>query len=133
MILFLFFLKCNFCFISIVATLRRLVLSNNNLSCLPISIRSLVNLEYLDISRNPLRVKNGLDDYTCLPREFRQLRNLRALIMAECTLKHIPAVVWHITNLQTLDLSRNKVGYIVSEIGKFNFKQNRMLIRSKIF
>ncbi|CAM4872819.1 unnamed protein product [Rotaria socialis] len=100
-----------------LVTLRRLILSNNNLSGLPTSIRSLVNLEYLDLSRNPLRVKNGLDDYFCLPREFRYLRNLQTLIMAECTLKHIPVVLWHTVSIETLDISRNKVGYIVSEIG----------------
>jgi Leucine-rich repeat (LRR) protein len=37
--------------------------------------------------------------------------------MAECTLKHIPVMVWNTTSIQTLDISRNKVGYIVSEIG----------------
>lgn len=101
----------------LVYTLRRLILSNNNLSGLPSNISALVNLEHLDISRNPLRVKNGLDDFFCLPREFCYLRNLQTLIMGECTLKHIPAIVWQTTSLETLDISRNKIGYIVSEIG----------------
>lgn len=100
-----------------VITLRQLILANNNLAGLPPDIRLLVNLEYLDISRNPLRVKNGLDDYSCLPRELRSLRNLQTLIMAECTLKHLPVAIWSILSLQVLDVSRNKVGYIVSEIG----------------
>ena len=98
-------------------TLRRLVLANNNLAGLPPDIRLLINLEYLDISRNPLRVKNALDDYSCLPREIRSLRNLQTLIMAECTLKHLPVALWSILSLQVLDVSRNKVGFIVSEVG----------------
>jgi len=110
-----------------VVTLRRLILSNNNLAGIPLNIRELVNLEYLDLSRNPLRVKNGVDDYSCLPREFRYLRNLHTLIMAECSLKYIPAVVWTMISLRTLDISRNKVGYIVSEIGNLVDIQNLRL------
>ncbi|CAF1367572.1 unnamed protein product [Adineta steineri] len=101
-------------------TLRRLVLANNNISSLPANIRVLVNLEYLDISRNPLRAKNGIDDYTCIPREFNQLRNLHTLIMAECTLKQIPVAVWNTISIQTLDISRNKVGFIVGDIGNLS-------------
>ena len=101
-----------------MVTLRRLILSNNNLSGLPPAIGSLINLEYLDISQNPLLVRNGHDDYSCFPREFRHLRNLHTLIVRECGLKHIPVAVWFIVSLQSLDLSRNKVGFIMSEIGK---------------
>jgi Leucine-rich repeat (LRR) protein len=101
-----------------VTNLRRLILSNNNLACLPPSIGFLINLEYLDISINPLIVRNGHDDYSCIPREFRHLKNLQTLIISECTLKHIPIAVWNTLSLQKLDLSRNRTGYIVSEIGK---------------
>jgi len=115
----LFFL---FFFSFLVTTLRRLVLSNNNLSDLPPIIGSLVNLEHLDVSNNPLVVQNGHDDYSCFPREFRLLKNLQTLIISECALKHIPCVVWTITSLQTLDLNRNKIGYIVGEIGRNQIK-----------
>lgn len=111
---FLFFLYALF----LVTNLRRLILSNNNLACLPPSIGFLINLEYLDISINPLIVRNGHDDYSCIPREFRHLKNLQTLIISECTLKHIPIAVWNTLSLQKLDLSRNRTGYIVSEIGK---------------
>jgi hypothetical protein len=70
------------------------------------------------MSHNPLIVRNGHNDYSCFPREFRCLTNLQTLILAECTLKHIPVVVWQILSLQTLDLSRNQVGYIFTGIGK---------------
>jgi Leucine-rich repeat (LRR) protein len=89
---------------------------------------SLINLEYLDISHNPLVVTNGRDDYSCLPREFRQLKKLQTLNLAECSLKHIPVVVWNMVSLQTLDLSRNSVGYIVSDIGKIIVLLNIILL-----
>ncbi|CAF2066349.1 unnamed protein product [Rotaria magnacalcarata] len=100
-----------------LSTLRRLILSNNNLSGLPPSLSSLVNLEYLDISHNPLLVSNGHNDYSCFPRELENLKKLQALILADCGLKYIPVAVWNAVSLQTLDLSRNKVGYIVGDIG----------------
>ena len=41
-----------------------------------------------------------------VPREFRTLRNLQTLIMAECTLKDIPGEVWNTASLQTFDISQ---------------------------
>lgn len=117
----------------LVVTLRRLNLSNNNLSGLPPTVGSLVNLEYLDMSHNPLFVRNGHDDYSCLPREFRHLKNLHTLILAECALKHIPIAVWNTPSLQKLDLNRNKVGYIVADIGKFNLRGKLVLFISRWF
>lgn len=102
----------------LVITLRRLVLANNNISILPPTIGSLINLEYLDLSHNPLVTRNGHNDYSCIPREFQYLRKLHTLILSECTLKHIPVAVWNTPSLQTLDLNRNKVGYIVADIGE---------------
>ncbi len=75
-----------------MVSLPQLVLSTNNLSGLPLNIHSLVNLEYLDISRNSLRVKNGVDDYLCQSREFCYLHNLQTLIVAKCILKHFVTV-----------------------------------------
>jgi Leucine-rich repeat (LRR) protein len=106
----------------LVLTLRRLDISYNNISSLPPEIGLLINLEYLDISHNPLIVQNGRDDYLCFPREFRKLKNLRTLNLTECSLKHIPVVIWSIVSLQILDLSRNRIGFIVSEIGEHIFK-----------
>ena len=109
-----------------VISLRQLILSNNNLSNIPTNIRSLINLEYLDISKNPLRTHKGSDDSPCLPHEFSYLRKFHTLIMVECSLKEIPAVVWEITSLQKLDISRNKIKYIAGEISKLrNFVQKK--------
>ena len=103
----------------LVVRLRRLILSENNLSEIPSGIHALINLEYLDISRNPLRLKDDLDDYSCIPREISSLKKLHTLLMAEDTLKHIPVAIWDIASLQSLDLSRNKVSFIPGEIGRF--------------
>ena len=105
----------------LVSNLRRLILANNNISGLPPAVSSLVNLEYLDVSNNPLLIKNGHDDYSCFPKEFRQLKNLQTIIMSECRVKYIPVAIWFIVNLQTLDVSRNKVGFIMTEIGTSSF------------
>jgi Leucine-rich repeat (LRR) protein len=47
--------------------------------------------------------------------------------MSECTLKHIPVIVWNTVSLQILDISRNKVGYIVGEIGNLTDIQHLRL------
>ena len=47
--------------------------------------------------------------------------------MSECTLKHIPPVIWTTISLQTLDISRNKIGFVVSEIGNLTDIRNLRL------
>ena len=84
----------------------------------------LVHLEHLDISRNPLRVKD-VDDLTCLPFEMRMLKNLKYLSLSECNLRCIPSIVWFFTTLEMLDLSRNKIMLLVPDVG--NLQQLRYL------
>ncbi|CAF0995620.1 unnamed protein product [Adineta ricciae] len=100
-----------------IVHLRRLILSHNHLSCVPREICSLVHLNYLDISYNPLVLEDILNDEPCFPHEFHHLTNLQTLIVADCNLRDIPAVIWSTTSLIKLDLSGNKVGYISGEIG----------------
>ena len=94
----------------------KLILSGNNLRSLPASISELINLEYLDLSRNPLRVRD-IDDVTCLPVEMRTLKNLKFLSLSECYLRTIPTTVWLCVSIQILDLSRNKIGLLVPDVG----------------
>lgn len=83
---------------------------------MPTAILDLINLEYIDLSKNPLRVKD-VDDSNCLPLEMRLLKNLKYLSLRECNLRAIPTTVWLCQSLQRLDLSRNKLGLLVPDIG----------------
>lgn len=91
-------------------------MSANNLRSIPSVIVDLINLEYLDLSKNPLRVKD-IDDSSCLPLEMRLLKNLKYLSLRECNMRLIPTTVWLCQSLQFLDLSRNKPGLLVPDVG----------------
>jgi Leucine-rich repeat (LRR) protein len=84
-------------------TLRTLILRNNNLRSIPSEISDLHNLEYLDLSKNPLKVKDA-EDVSSLPIELRLLVNLKYLNLRECSLRHIPLSVWLCITLETLDM-----------------------------
>ena len=84
-------------------TLRTLILKNNNLRSIPAEISDLHNLEYLDLSKNPLKVKDA-EDVSSLPIELRLLVNLKYLNLRECSLRHIPMSVWLCITLETLDM-----------------------------
>lgn len=93
-----------------------MILSGNNLRSLPSAIADLVNLEHLDLSKNPLKVKD-VDDSNCLPFEMRLMKNLKFLSLRECNLRHIPTTVWLCVSLKKLDISRNKIGLLVPDVG----------------
>lgn len=104
-------------------TLRRLILSGNNLRSIPSSISDLFNLEYLDISRNPLRVKDA-EDASCFPIEMRLLKILKFISISECNLRHVPTTIWMCSSLETLDLSRNKISLLVPDVGNLQNLQS---------
>ena len=91
-------------------------MSCNNLRSLPVAISGLSNLEYLDLSKNPLKVKD-VDDSHCLPVEMRLLKQLTYFNISECNLRHIPTTVWMCVSIRHLDLSRNKISLLVPEVG----------------
>lgn len=92
-----------------------MILSGNNIRQLPAALADLVMLQYLDVSKNPLRVRDA-DDTTCLPADMRLMKNLRYLNISECNLRIIPATVWMCTSLTHLDISRNKIGLLVPDV-----------------
>lgn len=115
---------------SSVVHLRRLILSHNHLSCVPSEICSLIHLNYLDVSDNPLVLEDNLYDEPCFPQEFNHLTNLQTLIATDCNLNDIPAVIWSTTSLLKLNLSGNKVRYIAGEIGKLKNVRLRLKTNS---
>jgi Leucine-rich repeat (LRR) protein len=100
-------------------TLIKLILSDNNIRSIPAAIADLVNLEYLDISQNPLKVKDE-EDITCLPLDMRLMKNLRYLNISECNIRFIPTTVWLITSIKHLDISRNKIGLLVPDVANLD-------------
>ncbi|PAA81359.1 hypothetical protein BOX15_Mlig031151g3 [Macrostomum lignano] len=92
-------------------------LSSNNIRGLPPEISNLTQLRHLDLSRNGLRCAHPRD-FTSLPKEMETMAELRELLLSECSLMHIPPAVWSIVGLEKLDISRNKVGAIPSDIMK---------------
>ena len=73
-------------------------------------------MEHLDLSRNPLKTKDA-EDVSALPIEMKLLVNLKHLNISECNLRHIALTVWLCTSLESLDISRNKLGLLVPDVG----------------
>ena len=73
-------------------TLRKLILTGNNLRSLPAAIGDLFNLEYLDVSKNPLKVKDA-EDTSCFPIEMRLLKILKFISISECNLRYVPTTM----------------------------------------
>uniref|UniRef100_A0A1I8FDX3 Uncharacterized protein n=1 Tax=Macrostomum lignano TaxID=282301 RepID=A0A1I8FDX3_9PLAT len=78
---------------------------------------NLTQLRHLDLSRNGLRCAHPRD-FTSLPKEMETMGRAARVLLSECSLMHIPPAVWSIVGLEKLDISRNKVGAIPSDIMK---------------
>lgn len=93
-----------------------LYLNNNNLRTLPPDIKRWKYLQKLDISKNGIRCARP-NDFSGLPMEMKELTNLEDLNISECNLPYIPPVIWRLTSIKILDISRNKINMLPSEIG----------------
>ncbi|XP_069132097.1 malignant fibrous histiocytoma-amplified sequence 1 homolog isoform X2 [Argopecten irradians] len=98
------------------ANIGELYLNNNNLRTLPPDIKRWKSLQKLDISKNGIRCARP-NDFSGLPMEMKELTNLEDLNISECNLPYIPPVIWRLTSLKVLDISRNKINMLPSEIG----------------
>ncbi|XP_060068243.1 malignant fibrous histiocytoma-amplified sequence 1 homolog [Ylistrum balloti] len=98
------------------ANIGELYLNNNNLRTLPPDIKRWKNLQKLDISKNGIRCARP-NDFSGLPMEMKDLTHLEDLNISECNLPYIPPVIWRLTSLKVLDISRNKINMLPSEIG----------------
>ncbi len=96
--------------------MKQLLVSGNNIRSLPTALKELVNLEYLDVSKNPFKIKDA-NDVNCFPLEMRFMSKLKRLNISECNLRYIPSAIWLIPTIEHLDISRNKIGLLVPEIG----------------
>ncbi|KAF8569430.1 hypothetical protein P879_09054 [Paragonimus westermani] len=123
-------------------SITRLNLSGNNLAFIPQELCSLTALRHLDISHNCLKgiqlSKTTQSPYITLestskpdqgltrassliapmPDELTQLVYLHTLIMSDCGLNKIPAVVFCLITLRKLNMSQNNVNQLPIEIGQ---------------
>ncbi|KAJ8299622.1 hypothetical protein KUTeg_023682 [Tegillarca granosa] len=108
-----------------------LYLSGNNLTSLPPTIMRWTSLRKLDLSKNGIQCK-GPNDFYGLPQEMGTLNNLEDLNISECNLMYIPPVIWQLTHLKFLDVSRNKFNILLPEIGNLTSLQKLNLKHTNI-
>ncbi|KAF4079319.1 hypothetical protein AMELA_G00191760 [Ameiurus melas] len=101
--------------------LRKLSIPDNDLSILPTTIASLVNLKELDISKNGIQefpdnikcckclsvVEASVNPITKLPDGFTQLLNLTQLFLNDAFLEYLPANFGRLSKLRILELREN--------------------------
>ncbi|XP_023195658.1 leucine-rich repeat-containing protein 7 isoform X3 [Xiphophorus maculatus] len=101
--------------------LKKLSLPDNDLSNLPTTIASLVNLKELDISKNGIQefpdnikcckglsvVEASVNPITKLPDGFTQLLNLTQLFLNDAFLEYLPANFGRLSKLRILELREN--------------------------
>ncbi|KAF5404449.1 hypothetical protein PHET_02125 [Paragonimus heterotremus] len=120
-------------------SITRLNLSGNNLAFIPQELCSLIALRHLDISHNCLKgvqqSKTAYSPYLTsdlapkpdqgfsrassfiapMPDELTQLAYLQTLIMSDCGLSKIPAVVFCLITLRKLNMSQNNISQLPIE------------------
>ncbi|KAH0618507.1 hypothetical protein JD844_017783 [Phrynosoma platyrhinos] len=96
-------LKCLSDDIKLLPALTVLDVHDNQLTCLPSAIGSLVNLQKLNVSHNKLKD---------LPKELIQLKHLRSLLLQHNELSHLPDEFGKLISLEELDVSNNHVSNI---------------------
>ncbi|KAF6771596.1 hypothetical protein AHF37_09751 [Paragonimus kellicotti] len=141
-------------------SITRLNLSGNNLAFIPQELCSLIALRHLDISHNCLKgvqqSKTAYSPYLTsevtpkpdqgitrassliapMPDELTQLVYLHTLIMSDCGLSKIPAVVFCLITLRKLNMSQNNINQLPMEqvdlkiIYSFACKLTELIIKS---
>ena len=87
--------------------LKKLYLSETQISTLPESIALLTQLELLDLRQSTLKY---------LPNSIGKLVNLRKLLLCNCELENLPDSIGDLTSLKELDLSRTKISTLPESI-----------------
>ena len=86
----------------------KLILRKKKYKTFPREIFQLKNLQYLDISQNPLKE---------LPEDVAQLSHLQYFACSKCQLSKIPKSIGQLSHLYYLNLNQNEIDSIPEEIG----------------
>ncbi|XP_028855490.1 leucine-rich repeat-containing protein 7 isoform X4 [Denticeps clupeoides] len=114
--------------------LRKLSMPDNDLSNLPTTIASLVNLKELDISKNGIQefpdnikcckclsvVEASVNPITKLPDGFTQLLNLTQLFLNDAFLEYLPANFGRLSKLRILELRENHLKTLPKSIHRLS-------------
>ncbi|XP_075688943.1 leucine-rich repeat-containing protein 7 isoform X7 [Rhinoderma darwinii] len=112
--------------------LRKLSMPDNDLSSLPATIASLVNLKELDISKNGIQefpdnikcckcltiVEASVNPISKLPDGFTQLLNLTQLYLNDAFLEYLPANFGRLSKLRILELRENHLKTLPKSMSK---------------
>lgn len=115
--------------------IQQLYLTYNSLSCFPISVCLLSNLEHLDLSNNTLTAvpepitqlanlrtlvaKNNLLDEASFPKHFGSMQ-IESLNLSGNRFREIPGQFLKLSRLQSLSLGGNRLRSIPAEIENLN-------------
>ncbi|CAH2311007.1 leucine-rich repeat-containing 7 isoform X1 [Pelobates cultripes] len=113
-------------------SLRKLSMPDNDLSNLPATISSLVNLKELDISKNGIQefpetikcckcltiVEASVNPISKLPDGFTQLLNLTQLYLNDAFLEYLPANFGRLSKLRILELRENHLKTLPKSMSK---------------
>uniref|UniRef100_A0A8C5QNJ5 Leucine rich repeat containing 7 n=1 Tax=Leptobrachium leishanense TaxID=445787 RepID=A0A8C5QNJ5_9ANUR len=113
-------------------SLRKLSMPDNDLSSLPTTISSLVNLKELDISKNGIQefpdnikcckcltiVEASVNPISKLPDGFTQLLNLTQLYLNDAFLEYLPANFGRLSKLRILELRENHLKTLPKSMNK---------------
>ncbi|XP_053324776.1 leucine-rich repeat-containing protein 7 [Spea bombifrons] len=113
-------------------SLRKLSLPDNDLSNLPTTIASLVNLKELDISKNGIQefpenikcckcltiIEASVNPISKLPDGFTQLLNLTQLYLNDAFLEYLPSNFGRLSKLRILELRENHLKTLPKSMNK---------------
>ncbi|KAG0249530.1 cysteinyl-tRNA synthetase, partial [Mortierella polycephala] len=129
-------------FVQNCTALRDLRMAYNDLDRVPSNVRSIVNLQVLDIRGNRIRdlEKARLDEVRKLdtlimqcnrldsiPDSFQSLEYLRVINLSSNNFSRFPAVLCQVASLEEIDLSFNDIAEIPDEISRL-FRLRRLLL-----
>lgn len=117
--------------IRICLSLRKLIITNNNIRNISSEIGKCINLQYVNIARNriqtiPSEIFNclklhffdiGNNHIQNIPTEIGNCRNLKEFYVDNNKIRNIPSEIGNCIILQYLDISSNQIKNIPTEIG----------------